>query len=430
MKRAIVVGSGAGGATAAKELQGAFHVTVIEAGKDFHPFTLNLRRLSRLKKTGLFFDAREIQILFPHMRIRKATGGMILVNGVGLGGTTTLCTANALRMDRELQNLGIDLDQEFEEIGREIPISSDHLRRWTRTTHRLFDICREMGMEPSPTPKMGNYDNCRGCGRCVLGCPRGVKWDSRRFLDEALGKGASLIKNSFVDRVDIVGGEAKGVWTRYRGKKRFIPADLVVLAAGGMGSPVILQNSGVSCRPGLFVDPVLCVAAEWKGSGQNREISMPFMVRKQDYMLSPYFDHLSFFFNRRWKFPAQDILSLMIKLADSSQGSVSEKKVDKRLSSQDAATLEEAVGVCREILMRLGIKEDDVFMGTTNAGHPGGVFPLTEKEAQTLHHSALPENLYVADASLLPKSLGGPPILTIVALAKRVGRVCIERMAG
>ncbi len=33
MKRAIVVGSGAGGAAAAMELQGAYDVTVLEAGE-------------------------------------------------------------------------------------------------------------------------------------------------------------------------------------------------------------------------------------------------------------------------------------------------------------------------------------------------------------------------------------------------------------
>ena len=30
----------------------------------------------------------------------------------------------------------------------------------------------------------------------------------------------------------------------------------------------------------------------------------------------------------------------------------------------------------------------------------------------------LPENLYV------PKSLGNPPILTIIAMAKRIGKIC------
>ena len=35
MKKAVVVGSGAGGATIAKELQGSYDVTVLEAGSAF-----------------------------------------------------------------------------------------------------------------------------------------------------------------------------------------------------------------------------------------------------------------------------------------------------------------------------------------------------------------------------------------------------------
>jgi choline dehydrogenase-like flavoprotein len=42
----------------------------------------------------------------------------------------------------------------------------------------------------------------------------------------------------------------------------------------------------------------------------------------------------------------------------------------------------------------------------------------------TMHPSRLPENVYVADASLLPSALGNPPILTIVAIAKRVAKLC------
>jgi hypothetical protein len=57
-------------------------------------------------------------------------------------------------------------------------------------------------------------------------------------------------------------------------------------------------------------------------------------------------------------------------------------------------------------------------------GHPGGMLPLTEKEASSFHSERLPDNLYVADASLLPRSLGNPPILTIMALAKRIGKIC------
>ncbi|HEX9972145.1 MAG TPA: choline dehydrogenase, partial [bacterium] len=59
--------------------------------------------------------------------------------------------------------------------------------------------------------------------------------------------------------------------------------------------------------------------------------------------------------------------------------------------------------------------------------HPGGMLPLTEKESENFHHDVLPENVYVADATLLPKSLGNPPILTIMAMAKRVSKICIQK---
>jgi len=96
MKRAIVVGSGAGGATAAKELQGAFDVTVLEAGGPFRPFDVDLSLVEKVKRIGLLFDEREIRLLFPAMKIQKTADGMVLVKGITTGGTTTLATGNAL----------------------------------------------------------------------------------------------------------------------------------------------------------------------------------------------------------------------------------------------------------------------------------------------------------------------------------------------
>ncbi len=425
MRRAIVVGSGAGGATAAKELQGAFQVTVLEAGREFRPLSWALPTLERVKRSGLLLDEREIQAIMPAMRIRK-TPDMVLVNGIAVGGTTTLSTGNALRMDHDLRVLGIDLDAEFREIEREIPISTAHQARWRPHTRRLFEICQGMGMDPRPTPKMGEYERCVGCGRCVLGCPQGVKWDSRRFLQAALDRGARLICGCRVERVTIEDGRATGVVARQGWARRLYRADRVILAAGGLATPVILQNSGIPCEARLFVDPVLCVAAQWDGALQCWEVPMPFVVQRDGYIVSPYFDHLSFFFNRAWKHPARDTLALMIKLADSEQGRISRRDLHKTLTDRDRQRLGEAVGLCTEILRRFGIQKEDLFLGTVNAGHPGGMLPLTAQEAVTLHPNRLPANLYVADATLLPHSLGNPPILTIVALAKRVSRICAQ----
>ncbi|MCB0064311.1 MAG: GMC family oxidoreductase [Caldilineaceae bacterium] len=425
MKRAIVVGSGAGGATVAKELQGKFAVTVLEAGQAFQPFSWELSTLERLKENGLLFDARAIRLLFPTMRIRK-TPDMLLVNGKGLGGTTTICTGNALRMDQELQRLGFNLDAEFAEIYQEIPISTVHQKRWHKPTRHLFEICQELALEPQPTPKMGDYKECISCGRCVLGCPQGAKWDSRRFLQAALDRGAQLATGCQVERVIIEAGKATGVVARQGLRRRFFPADLVILAAGGLGTPVILQNSGIPCEPRLFVDPVLTVAAYWPNALQCKEIAMPFVVQREHFMISPYFDYLSFCFNRTWRHPAKDMLGMMIKLADANVGSISRRTVEKRLTLADRQWLHTGVELCKEIFHRLGVKERDIVLGTINAGHPGGMLPLTAAERHSLHSARLPANLYVADATLLPRSLGNPPILTIIALAKRVSRVCTK----
>jgi choline dehydrogenase-like flavoprotein len=426
MKKAIIVGSGAGGATAAKELQGKFEVTVIEAGHSFRPLAANLSALEKARKTGLLFDERLIQTIFPAMRIDRAGKGMVLVRGEGHGGSTAISSGNAIRKDADLKSLGIDLDAEFGQISKEIPISTGHEKKWHEPTRQAFEICTDLGLEPSVTPKMIYQERCTGCGKCVLGCRRGAKWDSRRFLDQALENGARLVSGTKVQKVVIEKGKAKGVIARRGLLPQFYPADLVVLAAGGLGSPVILQNSGIKCEDRLFVDPVLCVAARMDGSRQNGEIPMPFIVQKEHYIISPYFDFLSYFFNSGWHYPAGNIYSLMIKLADTNQGSVSTRGVKKSLSEKDDGRLKEAVEVCRQILRRLGKKDDEVFLGTINGGHPGGMLPLTEKEARTFHHDRLPSNLYVSDATLFPCSLGNPAILTIVAMAKRVSRMCLD----
>jgi choline dehydrogenase-like flavoprotein len=424
MSTAIVVGSGAGGATVANELQGAYQVTVLEAGMPFRRATMDWQTIERLRRSRLLVDERLLRVALPAIRVRK-TPDMVLVYAVATGGTTTIATGNGMRLDDDLRSIGIDLDPEFDQIAREVPITTGNHRRWHRTTRHLFEVADTMGLEPFVTPKMATSDRCRHCGRCVLGCPYGIKWDTRAFLDQAVARGAVLVTGARVDRIVIEGDQATGVLVGGPFGARFHSADLVVVAAGGFGTPAILERSGIGCEHQLFVDPVLTVAARIPGAWQCNEIEMPFVMRRPHCILSPYFDWISALFNPAWRHPLPDIVGIMIKLADDEGGSVSSRgRMDKVLTSTDQARFEEEVGVATEILTNLGADPASVFRGTINAGHPGGTLPLTEATATTFHHERLPDNVYVADASLFPRSLGGPPILTIIAMAKRVAALC------
>ena len=428
--RAIVVGSGAGGATAARELQGPFDVVVLEAGGEFRPLSFDLRTIERLKQARLVFDPRLIRLPFPAMHARRTPQGMVLVHGAGIGGTTTIATGNGVRMDADLRALGLDLDEEFAEIEREIPISSAHRARWHATTRRLFAVFDALDLDPVAMPKMGDPDRCRHCGRCVLGCPEGAKWDARRFVEDAVRQGARVSTRSRVERLVVDRGAASGVIVRRGSRRRFLPAELIVLAAGGLGTPPILERSGIACDATLFVDPVLTVAGRRDRAWQCKEIEMPFVAQRDGFILSPYFDYLSFLLDPTWRTPARDLVGVMIKIADSSVGTVSPTGVRKGLTARDRTRIERGVGLGREILERFGVEDGKTFTGTLNAGHPGGTVPLTADDAATMHPSRLPENVYVADASLFPRSIGNPPILTIVALAKRIAAVCRERIGS
>ncbi len=418
MKTAIIIGSGAGGSTMANELASAFNVTVLETGKPFMPFKGNLSLLEKLRFSRLMRDERLIQMLFPAMKIRKTNQNMVLVSGHTIGGSTVLSTGSAMRNETGLQTIGLDLNKEFKQVKHQIPITVNHRHLWSPTTQRCFQTCVDMRLSPEPLAKMGNYQNCKKCGHCLLGCAHHVKWDSRQLLKSALEKNAVLVSNCHVKTLIRKGNRLEGVNVLVNGKKKTFKADIIILCAGGLGTPLLLQSAAITCESRLSVDPVLCQAALIEDCNQHQELCMPFAIRRQGFMISPYFDTLSFFFNKNWLHPAGHIFSLMIKLADENNGSIDKNGVDKRLGTRDKARLERAKQVCRNILTKMGATK--TFEGTLNAGHPAGMLPLTADQTESMHHPVLPENCYVADATLLPRALGSPAILTIMAVAKRV----------
>ena len=106
--KAIVVGSGAGGATVAYELANkGFEVTILEAGKPFSPLTHKISWLSPLRGTWLLKDTNSIKTVFPHYQVTRSSDDLVIFTGVTEGGSTSISCGNMVRAEHGLNEIGL-----------------------------------------------------------------------------------------------------------------------------------------------------------------------------------------------------------------------------------------------------------------------------------------------------------------------------------
>jgi ferredoxin len=332
-----------------------------------------------------------------------------------------------VRAENGLKEIGLDLSPEFDALEKTLAITPIPRERWRPLTQHMYDTSEHLGHTPQPTPKVDDLDKCIGCGYCELGCITGAKWDSRQVYKEDLGTSVSLLTGCRVHKVLLEGNRACGVMVARGSSVETMRADVVVLSAGGIGTAHILRTSNLPVKDTLWVDVVLTVGGVSKGARMLNEPPMAWFIKKNDYILSPYFDLLSYWFHKPWKNIAlNDRVGVMIKLADIEQGSVNlDGTVTKSLTPVDLERLETAKGEVKEIMEASGVTGPFVD-GMIHGGHLGGTVPLTRDDVGTMHPSSLPQDLWVADLSLLPRSQGLPTMLTAAALSVRVARNIAE----
>ena len=422
--KAIVVGSGAGGGTAALELTlKGFDVTVLEAGKPFKPFTRHMTLTEPLKRIGLLGDENTIKRIFPHMDAKRSNKDLVLVRGITTGGTTVISCGNMVRADHGLKELGLDLTPEFEDLADRINIQPIPMKRWRPLTRKMYDSAKEMGLNPTPTPKAVDLQKCSSCGLCEMGCSTGARWDSNQFLDEAIKLGAKLHTSSHVEKVIVNNNRVNEVLIRSGRSNKIIKADVVVLAAGGVGTAQILKASGISAENKLWADIVLTLGGVSKGAKQLNEAPMTWHTKHESFILSPYLDILSHYFHKPWRnVSLNDRVGIMVKLAEIENGTVfSDGHVEKEVTDEDKSKIEGAINHAKEIMKVSGVKGPFV-KGMYNGGHLGGTVPLKKEDVTSMKPSLLPEGLWVADLSLAPRSQGLPTIMLTAALALKVCR--------
>ncbi|MCS6843252.1 MAG: GMC family oxidoreductase N-terminal domain-containing protein [Caldilineales bacterium] len=423
----VVVGSGPGGATVARELaRNGRRVLLLERGIDHRPasyYGTYLGALIYADRRSLLFTQEGLNIIRPLM--------------VG-GATSMYCGCAAPPPPWLADRYGINLSEEVSETVEELEIAPLPPELRGEASTRIAQAAQARGYNFQPQLKFMRPAQGRSfaerCGaRCMLGCRCGAKWNAAEWVDEAVAVGADLRTRARVDRVLIEDGRAVGVAGRLAGQPFTAQAETVVLAAGGIGTPRILQASGLrEAGLGMAMDTTVMVYGFVRERGIGNEPPMTWSWENADvgYMLSTLIDPwLLYPIITALKGPRypltwprwNHILGVMIKLRDQVSGGVfPDGRISKPLTADDRERLHLAEAVCREILVEAGARPDTIFMTPLRGTHPSATVRLGAMLDSNLQTAV--RGLYVCDASAFPEALGRPTVLTIIGLGKRLAR--------
>ncbi|WP_296876303.1 GMC family oxidoreductase N-terminal domain-containing protein [uncultured Methanobrevibacter sp.] len=392
----IIVGTGAGGALLARELaKNDLPVTILEKG----PYI-------KSKDAFEYYD--------------KYNDSVDLLTTTCIGGATIVSMSNMVRaLDEELLDYDVDLREAYEYVENLVDVHQLDDSHIGDGTQRFLDAGRELGLKTMKMPKAIREDDCIQCGKCAFGCPADAKWSGKDFVDEAVEAGATLICEADVFELISEDGKIKGVKYIKDNREEEIYGETVVLSAGAISSALILRSAGINAGRELFFDPFVSVGGYLKDINFNTEVQMAGLVVGENFVLSPHFS--SFI---RSNIPDdsvtdKDILSIMVKTPDECKGYIDDDgDVYKTNTITDIRYLAEGVATAGFILEKAGVDPNTIGSTVYRGAHPGGTAPIGKIVNSNLETEI--SNLYVCDASVLPISPGKPPILTILALSKRL----------
>ncbi len=251
---AVVVGSGAGGAMAARTLAAAgLDTVVLEEGRRW---TVEEFRVTHPidRYAGLYRGAGATVAL--------GRPSVVLPIGRAVGGTTVVNSGTCYRPPLSVQRRWNDdfglaladpdrLAERLDDVERTLrvaPVPPDVMGRNGRL---LLDAAATLGWRAAPIPR--NAPGCGGCCQCAIGCPRNAKFGVHlNALPQACADGARIISHARVERVLHDHGRARGVRARRPdGTALDVLADTVVIAAGATETPNLLRRSGLGEHPRL-----------------------------------------------------------------------------------------------------------------------------------------------------------------------------------
>jgi len=396
---AIIVGSGPGGATVAKELsEHNKKVLILEWGN-------NAPLKGTLPQAARMIGVPGKSLLVTNKRMH------LLLRGITTGGSSVFYCATAFDPPFEmLESHGIDIRDEIEELKKEIPIEplSDELMG--PMASRMMSSAQDLGYAWQKINKFIFQDKCKaGCWRCAYGCPFDAKWTARNFVQESVKNGATLVNGAKVKSVLTDGHRATGVEVKKGGRRYRVEAPTIVLGAGGIGSAEILRQSGVeNAGYDFFVDPLVLVTGKVPDIKEGKELQMQAgWHAKDEYVMTDLAT------------PKVPKLSIMVKIKDDLGGRITNRGgCRKDLSQSDYRKLDDCFVRAKKILRNAGVKRVSKTM--VFAAHPGGTVKVGDVVDSNL--KAEYDNLYVCDCSVIPEAWGLPPTLTVLGLGKRLSK--------
>ncbi|WP_340541084.1 GMC family oxidoreductase [Nocardioides sp. GXZ039] len=469
----VVVGSGAGGGIAATRLAESGHdVLLIETG-GYH-LAGSFSRWE-LGATRQLWNP-------PRMAQTRADGQrpIAMVSGRSVGGTTNINTkvgARAIEQDyrkwhdatglvnREGQAFSAaDLDPWFDVVERRMRVR--HRADWTPGVHVVEKGFQSLGHELHPVPSYTNSD-CESCGSCTAGCPTNSGSTTlNRYIHGAVVRGQ--LKVAAETRVVQILTEADGDRGRRAigvvavgpdGVERTIESSIVVLAAGSLVTPQLLQLSGLAD----LGTPASKLVGRTLGTHTARMVHGVFDEIMDTHVVYPITAHCQDFaddaaggfiveattvmdpialasalvaddFTPLIGTPLTETMSAYRHLAglfmmtnDSNLGQVTATedhvgRFEVPIPPEDQRRLDEAHAFCTEVLYAAGAKRV-VSTGYITSHVQGSVTMGSDPDRSCCDSDQQlwdVSGLYIGDGSVIPRTLTYNPSLTIMALAERL----------
>jgi len=477
---AVVVGTGAGGSIALREIaRSGARVVALEEGGHHTTADFNQR------------EEQMLPMLFQDLGGRTTDDLAIrILQGRGVGGSTIHNTNLCKRIPDEILSLWKDryrvkgagpddMRPRFEQIERELSVTEIPAAMRNANNEVLRRGVEKLGWRGGPLKH--NRVGCQMSGFCELGCAYNAKQNALKVvLPQAIEAGATLYSDVRARAITHHGGWVSGVEAvalDARGepfRKVTVRARLVVLAGSAVGSAALALASGLpdphkQLGKKLRIHPGAVVAGVFDrdltsvyGIPQSYEctelLSFEEGSKKRVWIVTAFAhpiataaslpgfgpDHM----RAMRDYGRLAVLTAMLHDETAGQVTVTSEgrpRIHYELSPDDRDQLAKGIAACARILFAAGAREvvipavpavrlrspsdleglDTSFVRPhgvpLTAVHPMGTLRMGEDPTMSVvkstgeHHDV--RGLFVADGSLFPTSLGGPPQIGIYAMA-------------